>query len=554
MIRAVILAPALLGHGSIYAADAPAADSTKAALAPAPLMFNNRTIVVFRAMFLGHTPSERAEGAQKRIELLVDRSSGSVVTSRTIPEGIAVDIDRALVFGITPGDVDELAGATLQSTADEAVRALSLALREVQEQASIRHLLKALLLAALATLIYAAVVYGIVKANRRLSAWLSKAVREKAKTLKVAGVTVVHPMQFLKLAQRLVVVTAWVLGFFATYLWLTFTLRLFPYTRPWGEQLRGYLEGLLGSMLQGIVHAVPGLVTVVVIFAITRTLVHFLDGFFQRVETQHIHVGWLDEDTAKPTRRIITIVLWLFALVMAYPYLPGAQTDAFKGLSVLVGLMVSIGASSLVAQAASGMILVYSRALRAGEYVKIGDVEGTVIELGMFATRIHTGTGEELILPNAFVLGNTTHNYSRTVPGRGFVLQVKVTIGYSTPWRQVHAMLLEAARRTHGILSEPGPYVIQSALSDFYVEYKLVAYAGPEAPTQRALALNDLNANVQDVFNEYGVQIMSPHYLGDPQHPQVVPKERWFEPPAQTPAGKGSEARDQPQQRSGLRE
>jgi small-conductance mechanosensitive channel len=533
MIRALMLVAGLLGPGSTYAAEAPAAaDASRASLQPAPLVFNNRTIVVFRAIFLGHNPSERAEAAQKRIELLADRSRGSVVTSRTIPEGIAVEIDRQLVFGVTPGDVDELAGATLQSTAEDAVRALSLALREVQEQASIRHLLKALLLAALATLIYAAVVYGIVRAKRWLSAWLSTAITEKVKTLKVAGVTVVHPMQFLNVARRLVVVTAWVLGLFATYLWLTFTLRLFPYTRPWGEQLKGYLVGLLGSMLQGIVHAVPGLLTVLVIFVITRALVHFLYGFFQRVETQHIHVGWLDEDTAKPTRRIITIVLWLFALVMAYPYLPGAQTEAFKGLSVLVGLMVSIGASSLVAQAASGMILVYSRALRAGEYVKIGDVEGTVVELGMFATRIHTGTGEELILPNAFVLGNTTHNYSRTVPGRGFVLHVKVTIGYSIPWRQVHAMLLEAARRTRGILSDPAPYVIQSALSDFYVEYKLVAYAGPEAPAQRALALNDLNANVQDVFNEYGVQIMSPHYLSDPQHPQVVPKERWFEAPA----------------------
>jgi len=230
-------------------------------------------------------------------------------------------------------------------------------------------------------------------------------------------------------------------------------------------------------------------------------------------------------------------VLWLFALVMAYPYLPGAQTDAFKGLSVLVGLMVSIGASSLVAQAASGLILMYARTLRAGEYVKIGDAEGTVVELGLFATRIQTGTGEELILPNAFVVANTTRNFSRTVPGRGFVLQVTVTIGYSTPWRQVHAMLLEAARRTHGILVEPPAYVIQSALSDFYVEYKLVAYAGPEAPAQRALAINDLNANVQDVFNEYGVQIMSPHYLGDPEHPQIVPKERWFEPPASKPGG-----------------
>jgi small-conductance mechanosensitive channel len=243
-------------------------------------------------------------------------------------------------------------------------------------------------------------------------------------------------------------------------------------------------------------------------------------------------VGWLDEDTVKPTRRIAAIVLWLFALAMAYPYLPGAQTDAFKGLSVLVGLMVSIGASSLVAQGASGMILMYSRALRAGEYVKIAEMEGTVVELGMFATRIHTGTGEELILPNAFVLANTTRNYSRTVPGRGFVLQVNVTIGYSTPWRQVHAMLEEAARRTPEIAREPAPFVRQTTLSDFYAEYRLIGYAPIEQPVQRIDMLSRLHANIQDVFNEHGVQIMSPHYMTDPAEPQVVPKAKWYASPA----------------------
>ncbi|HTS52508.1 MAG TPA: mechanosensitive ion channel family protein [Burkholderiales bacterium] len=526
----------LLGPLVAGAADAPAvADATRTA--PAPLVFNNRTIVVFRAPLLGHTPSDRAEAAAHRIGILADRRSGSAVSSRPIPQGIAVEIDGAAAFVVTPGDVDDLGGATLQSTADEAERALGLALREVQEQASVRQLLKAVLLAVVGALIYGGALYGIVVAKRRLSERLSAALQVSVGSLKMAGVVVVHPTQFLTLARRLVVLTAWLLGLFATYLWLTQLLGLFPYTRPWGEQLSGYLVGLVGSMLSAIVHAVPGLVTVVIIFLITRYVARLIDGFFQRVETQHIRIGWLDADTARPTRRLVTVVLWLFALVMAYPYLPGAHTDAFKGLSVLVGLMVSIGASSLVGQAASGLILMYSRALRGGEYVKIGEAEGTVVEMGFFATRIHTGTGEELILPNAFVVANTTRNFSRTVPGRGFALQVKVTIGYSTPWRQVHAMLLEAARRTRGILTEPASYVIQAALSDFYVEYKLVAYAGPEAPAQRALALNDLNANVQDVFNEHGVQIMSPHYLGDPAHPQVVPKERWFEPPAKKPDG-----------------
>ena len=535
-IRGFLLVFTLLGPLASGAADAPAGtDAARGAVAPAPLTVDNRTIFVFRSMLLGHAPSDRAEAAQRRIESLANRHRVSNVSSRTIPQGMAIEIDGAAVFVVTPGDVDDLGGATLQSTAEDAVRSLTEALSETQEQASVRQLLKAVVITAVETLVYAGFLYAIFALKRRLTTLASTALMAQAERLKIVGVIAVHPKQFIGATRRLVTLITWLLALFATYLWLTYTLRLFPYTRPWGEQLSGWLVGMLGSMLHGITHAIPGLVTVLVIFLITRGISHVLNGFFRRVETQHIRVGWLDEDTVKPTRRIATIVLWLFALAMAYPYLPGAQTDAFRGLSVLVGLMVSIGASSLVAQGASGMILMYSRALRAGEYVKIAEMEGTVVELGMFATRIHTGTGEELILPNAFVLANTTRNYSRTVPGRGFVLQVKVTIGYSTPWRQVHAMLLAAAQRTHGILTDPAPYVIQSALSDFYVEYKLVAYAGPEAPAKRALAMNDLNANVQDVFNEYGVQIMSPHYLGDPAQPQIVPKERWFEAPARKP-------------------
>jgi small-conductance mechanosensitive channel len=234
---------------------------------------------------------------------------------------------------------------------------------------------------------------------------------------------------------------------------------------------------------------------------------------------------------------VFTMVVWLFALAMAYPYLPGSQSQAFQGLSVLVGLMVSIGASSTVGQAASGLILMYTRAFRTGEFVRINETEGTVMELGLFSTRIRTGMGDEVMLPNTMVLGTSTKNYSRVVPGAGFVVDTTVTIGYDTPWRQVHAMLIEAARRVPAISASPEPRVMQTALSDFYPEYRLIAYSRAEAPVPRAVAMSQLHEAIQDVFNEYGVQIMSPHYLGDPADAKVVPKARWFEKPAVPPAG-----------------
>jgi small-conductance mechanosensitive channel len=167
--------------------------------------------------------------------------------------------------------------------------------------------------------------------------------------------------------------------------------------------------------------------------------------------------------------------------------------------------------------------------------VRLGEHEGTVVEMGMFTTRVRTGLGEELSVPNSFALSTVSKNYSRVVKGTGFVLDTTVTIGYDAPWRQVHAMLIEAAGRTPGVLSVPAPHVFQTALSDFYVEYRIVCQAVPSEPRSRAEVLSLLHANVQDVFNEYGVQIMSPHYLGDPASPKVVPRAKWHDAPAKPP-------------------
>jgi small-conductance mechanosensitive channel len=167
--------------------------------------------------------------------------------------------------------------------------------------------------------------------------------------------------------------------------------------------------------------------------------------------------------------------------------------------------------------------------------VRIQEHEGTVIELTAFTTRIRTGMGEEILLPNTYVMGSAVKNYSRAIAGAGFVLDTVVTIGYDASWRQVEAMLVEAARRTDGIMADPAPRVMKTALSDFYAEYRLIAYATPTLPMPRAEALSHLHGNIVDVFNEYGVQMMSPHYLGDPAHEKVVPKSRWYDAPAKPP-------------------
>lgn len=324
-----------------------------------------------------------------------------------------------------------------------------------------------------------------------------------------------------------------------TYEWLILALARFEASASWADALNEALVAALRLVSASIVEALPNLVVVAVIAVITVLLVKANRIFFGLVERGQIRLEKLDAEAARATRKLVTFALWVFALVMAYPYLPGAQSDAFKGISVLLGLMVSLGSSSIVAQAFSGLILIYSRALRTGEYVKVGEAEGTVLEVGLFATHIATGSGERIVLPNSQVVAGATRNYSRPAPGGKFVMATEISIGYDTPWRQVHAMLIEAAQKTEGITREPAPYVLQMALADFYVQYRLVAYSDLASPTQRAQLLSVLLGNVQDAFNERGVQIMSPHYYTQPAQPQVVPRDRWYAAPAIAPRDAG---------------
>ena len=504
--------------------------------APAPLVFQNREIIVFRATLLGHSPEERAEGALGRLQRVAREPGEKAVSVRAMEVGNAIELDGTAVFFVTNGDVNTLLGDTLESTTQRAVASLSLALVETREARDFSAIARASALVAAATALFLLLLWIVMRATRWLAVRLLVSTRTLVGHVRIGAHAAIPPEPVARSARAAVVAFGWLAGLFLAYIWLAFSLERFPYTRPWGEQLERFLFDVLATVAGGIAGAIPGLVFVVIIVVITRALTRVVGAFLNRVEAGRVTIGWLDSDTAAPTRRILNVALWLFALAMAYPYLPGSDSEAFKGLSVLVGLMVTIGASGIVGQAASGLILVYSRALRQGEYVRIAETEGTVTQLGMFSTHIRTGLGEEVVLPNAFIVANPTRNYSRVVPGsRGFVLDTQVTIGYSTPWRQVHAMLLEAARRTPGMLSEPKPFVVQTALSDFYVEYRLVCCAGPEAPQRRALVLDALHANIQDVFNEHRVQIMSPHYMTDPEHAQIVPKEKWYESPAQPP-------------------
>jgi small-conductance mechanosensitive channel len=498
----------------------------------APLEIFNRTIVTFRSTFLGATPDARAARAQRVIEEMLRENSELSISTRANPEGLLVMLNDRLAFVVVAGDADPLREETMQEVADKAKRNLQQAIDETREARNLHSLLQAILVSAGATAIFAVALWALARFRVWFAAMLLSITQAKVERIKVSGARIFEERHLLLYLQRLVTTLRWLLIGLVTYEWLSFVLSRFPYTRPWGERLNDYLWDVLAGLLQQIVGAIPDLGVALVIFLLARFFIAFLGRLFERIAQSGSDINWLSSDTMPTTRRLFAMAVWLFAVAMAYPYLPGAHTDAFKGVSVLLGLMVSLGASSIVGQGAAGLILTYTRTLRPGEYVRIGEHEGTVVKIGFFTTSILTGQGEELTLPNSVITGNVTKNYSRTVNGPGFVVDTTVTIGYDTPWRQVEAMLIEAARRTPGVLATPAPCVFQTSLSDYYPEYRLVAQAIPSQPRPRAVVLTMLHANIQDVFNEYGVQIMSPHYMADTAQAKVVSPEDWFREPA----------------------
>ena len=501
-------------------------------IAPVTLKIWNRPIVVFRAPVNRIDPAERAAAAVRRFDALGDDVRPDEVTATAAAmgdlRGVLVTAREQVLFGILDEDVDPTAGETLAEVSERAVTQMRAVIEARAEQRRPGVITRGIGLALGAAAVLVLVLWAIWRAADRALLRLAEATSRRA--ISMLGVDLRRPLDALE--RGLVRVVAWGLALVAAYLWLTFSLQQFPYTRPWAAELRADFLDLLQELGTGALRAIPGLFAVVLIFLAARFATRIVDVFFLAVEKDAVKLRGLQPDTARATRQITIVLLWVFALTAAYPYIPGASTDAFRAIGVFLGLMISLGSSGLVNQVMSGLVVVYSRALRPGEIVRIGDHFGGVREVRLLSTKL-VSKGEEITIPNAVLVGTTVTNYSRLGGANGPVVSTSVTIGYDAPWRQVHAILQLAAERTAGIRKEPAPFVLQRALSDFFVEYELRGHL--EMPAELARVRSELHKQIQDAFNEFGVQIMSPAFESQPDRPVVVPKSRWFAAPAAPP-------------------
>jgi len=502
----------------------------------ATLVFFNRPIVVLRARVLGRTPDERVVSAWHVLEELTDNGSTRPVEWRSFNDAALITVASRSVLALTSADIDELAGESIAEVARQTVSRLQQALDEAAEARAPRALLRSAVLAALALAIGAILLRAIGRARRIAAAKLVAIAETSLERSGIADRDSLRASRLLEFERGIVATVAVAAELVVVYTTVTFVLRRFPYTRPWGESMRVFLVNTVEQLGLAIVNGLPGLFTAAVILVLARFLIRLLGFWFSAIEHGRINARWIYPETALPTRRLVSALVWIFAVVVAYPYLPGSQSEGFKGISVFLGLMLTFGSSGLVNQIMSGFMVTYSRALRVGDFVRMGDVEGTVTHLGVLSTKVRTLLNEEVTIPNAVVVSQTTTDYTRLADTAGVFTPTSVTIGYDAPWRQVQSLLLSAAARTPGVRRDPQPIVLQSALQDFYVKYTL--WVCLERQESRLVTLHQLHAHIQDLFNEHGVQIMSPNYVTDPAAPKIVPKENWFGAPVRAGASK----------------
>lgn len=347
------------------------------------------------------------------------------------------------------------------------------------------------------------------------------------------------------------VYTVAVLGLVFSYLHIV--LGLFPWTRPVHARLASWLVAPLRTIGDAVVAALPNIVFLLILFLVLRWVIGLIRLFFDAVGRGAITLEGFDPEWAQPTFKIIRVAVVAFGVVVAYPYIPGSSTAAFKGVSIFAGVVLSLGSSSIVSNLIAGFTMTYRRAFRIGDRVRIGNVIGDVEDIRLQVTRIRTPKNEEVVIPNSTILGGEITNYSALASSCGLVLHTNVGIGYEVPWRQVEAMLLMAADRTSDILRSPPPFVLQTSLGDFAVTYELNVYC--DRPGEMVHIYTELHRHILDVFNEYGVQIMTPAYEADPVQPKLVASEQWFAAPAAPPgdvaeaprrAGGREEAPDEP--------
>ena len=500
----------MLSHAQRAPAKPARTEPTPTALT-AEVRFDGTVLFEVKERILSYSPEERAKAISDRIELLSKDPLLRLeeIKAADFDEGAAISHKDLIIMTITDKDA-RLAGRPRLTLAQEYAEKIRNAINAKQARYSFRSILFGVLFTLISTAVLIAIlilfkrtfpkIYGIVHS------WKGTRIRS----------IVIQAFEALSADRIVGMLIICVQGFriFLTvllfYFYIPLVFSFFPWTQGYAGILFGYLAYPFKAVGSAILDYLPNLFFLAVISVVTYYAVRIIRLLFNEIDKGTLVLPGFYRDWAMPTFKIVRFLVIVFGVVMAFPYLPGSESPAFKGVSIFLGVLFSLGSSSAVANVVAGVILNYTRAFSIGDRVRIGDVEGDITYKTLLVTHIRTIKNVEITLPNSTVLSGAILNYSTAAKDFALILHTSITIGYDASWRRVHELLIAAAAATQYIMKDPQPFVLQTALNDFYVSYQINAYT--DHPHEMAHIYSELHQNIQDKFNEGGVEIMSPHY------------------------------------------
>ncbi|WP_417354222.1 mechanosensitive ion channel family protein [Flavobacterium sp.] len=455
--------------------------------------------------------SERAQAVTRRIEELGDRilfqpDSLQVVSAESTSDVVYHD---RIIISLSENDAiwnntskEELAGSYKTIIADE--------ITTYKNETSFKTLIKEIALALLVIGVLVLLIY----LSGKLFGWLADKIKEQ-KDKRIRGIKIKtyelfdadRQVNLLLLINRLI---KWLFILLLIYIALPVLFGIFPWTQNFAETLFSYILTPVKKVAFGVWDYMPNLITIIVLIIIFRYILRFARFLKNEIARGNLHIDGFYPDWANPTYQIVRVLILAFLLIVIFPYLPGSDSEIFKGVSVFLGFLFTFGSMGSLSNIIAGIVLTYMRLFKINDRVKIGEVVGDVIEKSLLVTRIRTIKNEIISIPNSTVMSSHTINYSSDTISKGLILHTTVTIGYDVPWKDIQQALLDAADRTEHLLKEPVPFVLQTSLEDFYVAYQINAYT-KEANKQAAI-YSELHKNIQDCCNEKGIEILSPHY------------------------------------------
>jgi small-conductance mechanosensitive channel len=477
----------------------------------ARIAINGRTLFVLRSGVGSFSANDRARLVNLRLQDILKSPPAKIEPKiQKTDVGLLITVDDEPVISITDADA-QAENVSRDALAARWSQAIGQGLQDVLRLRSRRTFWRRLGISA--SVLLGAVFLIIL--FRRLYAAGKRALAERrarVPALRLRGLELVSAENLFRIAGRSLAIVYGLGLLLVAIAALLLVFAQFPDTEGYARQVALWIWAPLVAIFRGIVAYLPNLFFIIVIVVVTRMVVRGVDFVFQQADRGVISLEpWVHRDVARPTAQILKAILIVLALFFIAPLVPGTGSTAAKGLSVIIGLMVSFGSSSTVGNLIAGVVLTYMRPYHLGDRVKLGDTEGNIAEHRFLYTKVITIKNEEVIVPSLQVLSSAIINYSARATATGLILHTSVTIGYDAPWRKVHELLIRAAGRTEGLLKEPRPFVLQTSLDDFFVSYQLNAYT--EQANRKAEIYSELHQNIQDSFNEGGIEILSPHYF-----------------------------------------